>query len=78
MPAYSRRLHPTRRPYAFPGLLFRGYCERRMQGNWNNRQAYYRCRLPAQYAIVNRGDGRAGDRPERGGPDRPAQAAVEV
>ncbi|WP_420540712.1 hypothetical protein [Nonomuraea roseoviolacea] len=24
-----------------------------MQGNWNNRQAYYRCRFPAQYAIVN-------------------------
>ena len=24
-----------------------------MQGNWNNHQAYYRCRFPAQYAIVN-------------------------
>lgn len=50
---YSQRLHPTRRPYAFRGVLFCGYCERRMQGNWNNRQAYYRCRFPAQYALVN-------------------------
>jgi hypothetical protein len=52
---YSQRPHPTRRPYAFRGGggLFCGYCERRMQGNWNNRQAYYRCRFPAQYAIVN-------------------------
>ncbi|MFI6298347.1 recombinase family protein [Nonomuraea sp. NPDC050790] len=50
---YSQRPHPTRRPYAFRGVLFCGYCERRMQGNWNNQQAYYRCRFPAQYAITN-------------------------
>ncbi|NBE91836.1 recombinase family protein [Nonomuraea sp. KC401] len=50
---FSQRPHPTRRPYAFRGVLFCGYCERRMQGNWNNRQAYYRCRFPAQYAITN-------------------------
>lgn len=24
-----------------------------MQGNWNNQQAYYRCRFPAEYAMVN-------------------------
>ncbi|MFI7453680.1 recombinase family protein [Nonomuraea sp. NPDC049714] len=53
---FSHRPHPTRRPYAFRGVLFCGYCERRMQGNWNNHQAYYRCRFPAQYAIVNQLD----------------------
>jgi hypothetical protein len=31
-------------------VLFCGYCERRMQGTWNNQQAYYRCRLPARHA----------------------------
>ncbi|MGW6494978.1 recombinase family protein [Nonomuraea angiospora] len=55
---YSQRPHPTRRPHAFRRGLFCGYCERRMQGNWNNRQAYYRCRFPAQYAIVNELDHR--------------------
>jgi hypothetical protein len=47
---YSQRPRPTRRRYALRGVLFCGYCERRMQGNWNNQQAYYRCRLPAQDA----------------------------
>ncbi|MEU6718683.1 recombinase family protein [Nonomuraea sp. NPDC046802] len=50
---YSQRPRPTRRPYALRGVLFCGYCERRMQGNWNNQQAYYRCRFPNQYAILN-------------------------
>ncbi len=45
--------HPTRRPYALRGVLFCGYCNRRMQGNWNNDQAYYRCRYPAEYALAN-------------------------
>lgn len=45
--------HRTRRPYIFRGVLFCGYCERRMQGNWNNKQAYYRCRYPQEYALVN-------------------------
>ncbi|MEU8108407.1 recombinase family protein [Nonomuraea muscovyensis] len=50
---FSHRPHRTRRPYAFRGVLFCGYCKRRMKGNWNNQQAYYRCRFPAQYAITN-------------------------
>jgi site-specific DNA recombinase len=25
-------------------------------GNWNNDQAYYRCRFPAEYALANRVD----------------------
>jgi site-specific DNA recombinase len=44
----------TRRPYCFRGVLFCGYCERRMQGNWNNNQAYYRCRFPQEYALANK------------------------
>ncbi|WP_206185060.1 recombinase family protein, partial [Thermoactinospora rubra] len=43
----------TNRAYVFRGVLFCGYCERRMQGNWNNKQAYYRCRFPDEYALVN-------------------------
>lgn len=27
-----------------------------MQGNWNNNQAYYRCRFPAEYALANHVD----------------------
>ncbi|WP_218671136.1 zinc ribbon domain-containing protein [Microbispora sp. GKU 823] len=49
----AHRPHPTRRPYALRGVLFCGYCDRRMQGNWNNDQAYYRCRYPAEYALAN-------------------------
>lgn len=30
---FSQRPRPSRRPYAFRGVLFCGYCERRMQGN---------------------------------------------
>jgi site-specific DNA recombinase len=52
----SHRPHPTRRPYAYRGVLFCGYCVRRMQGNWNNNQAYYRCRFPTEYALANRID----------------------
>lgn len=42
--------HRTRRPYALRGVLF---CGRRMQGNWNHCQPYYRCRYPAEYALAN-------------------------
>jgi site-specific DNA recombinase len=31
-----------------------GLCQRRMQGNWNNGQPYYRCRYPCEYALANR------------------------
>jgi hypothetical protein len=36
------------------GMLHCAVCRRRMQGNWNNEQAYYRCRFPAEYALANR------------------------
>lgn len=50
----THKPHRTRRPYAFRGCLHCGYCERKMQGNWNNDQAYYRCRFPAEYALANK------------------------
>jgi site-specific DNA recombinase len=52
----SHRPHPTPRPYALRGVLLCGYCGRKMQGNWNNKQAYYRCRFPEQYALANKID----------------------
>ncbi|WP_396450456.1 recombinase family protein [Actinomadura sp.] len=51
--SYSKKGNPTSRPYVFRGCLHCGYCTRKMQGNWNNQQAYYRCRFPAEYAMVN-------------------------
>ncbi|RSN61941.1 recombinase family protein [Actinomadura sp. WAC 06369] len=50
----THKPHRTRRPYAFRGCLYCGYCERKMQGNWNNDQAYYRCRFPEEYALANK------------------------
>ncbi|MBO2451655.1 recombinase family protein [Actinomadura barringtoniae] len=50
---YSKKGNPTRRPYAFRGCIRCGYCDRKLQGNWNNKQAYYRCRFPQEYALVN-------------------------
>ncbi|WP_143020404.1 zinc ribbon domain-containing protein [Sinosporangium album] len=49
---YSQRPHL----YAFRGILFCGYCQRRMQGNWNNKQPYSRCLFPREYALVNQLD----------------------
>jgi site-specific DNA recombinase len=55
----SRKPHkPHRRPrvYALRGVLLCSLCDRRMTGNWNNDQAYYRCRFPTEYALANRVD----------------------
>jgi site-specific DNA recombinase len=48
--------HRLPRVYALRGVLLCGLCDRRMTGNWNNEQAYYRCRFPAEYALANRVD----------------------
>ncbi|MFI0372046.1 hypothetical protein ACH35V_29635 [Actinomadura sp. 1N219] len=50
---YSKKGNLTPRPYVFRGCLSCGYCTRKMQGNWNNQQAYYRYRFPTEYAVVN-------------------------
>jgi site-specific DNA recombinase len=49
-----RRPRSSPRAYPLRGVLFCGTCERRMQGSWNNDQAYYRCTFPAEYARANR------------------------
>lgn len=50
---YAKKGNPTRRPYVFRGCILCGYCSRKMHGNWNNQQAYYRCRFPQEYALIN-------------------------
>ena len=49
----TRRPRSSPRPYVLRGLLFCGICARRMQGSWNNDQAYYRCTYPYEYARTN-------------------------
>jgi DNA invertase Pin-like site-specific DNA recombinase len=49
----NRRPRSSPRPYVLRGLLFCGICTRRMQGSWNNGQAYYRCTYPCEYARTN-------------------------
>ncbi len=46
--------HRVKRPYQLRGVLFCGYCDRRMQGEWNNQAPYYRCRFPLEYALSNK------------------------
>jgi site-specific DNA recombinase len=46
--------HRVRRPYQLRGVIFCGYCQRRMQGEWNHDAPYYRCRFPQEYALANR------------------------
>jgi site-specific DNA recombinase len=46
--------HRGRRQYVFRGGVHCGICHRRMEGSWNNDEAYYRCRFPQEYALANR------------------------
>ena len=46
--------HNRPRAYALRGVLHCGLCGRKMGGKWNNDQAYYLCRFPAEYALANR------------------------
>jgi site-specific DNA recombinase len=39
------------REYLLAGLVRCGICNRRMQGQWNHNQAYYRCRYRDDYAV---------------------------
>ena len=41
------------RPYVLRGRLYCGFCDRRMQGQYNHGVAYYRCRYPKEYALAN-------------------------
>ena len=53
---HARGAAPDRglRAYVFRGLLRCSICNRLMQGAWNNDEAYYRCRIPEEYATANR------------------------
>ncbi|MGC0319288.1 recombinase family protein [Kitasatospora acidiphila] len=44
----------TRNLYLLRGSFICIDCTRRMQGNWSHGEAYYRCRIPAEYALANR------------------------
>jgi hypothetical protein len=46
--------HRRQRSYALRGIVLCGVCNRRMSGKWNNDQAYYCCRYPAEYALANK------------------------
>jgi DNA invertase Pin-like site-specific DNA recombinase len=52
----QHRPHARPRSYALRGVLHCGLCGRKMSGKWNNEQAYYLCRFPAEYAFANRVD----------------------
>lgn len=53
--APERKPRPsTRRAYLLSGLVVCGLCGRRMQGNWNNGKAHYRCSLRSDYAVGDR------------------------
>ncbi|GAB3852157.1 recombinase family protein [Dactylosporangium cerinum] len=49
----AHRQHRTRHPYVFRGVVHCGVCQRRMQGQYSNGVAYYRCRYPQEYALAN-------------------------
>lgn len=49
----ERKPRRTPRPYLLRGLIYCGLCGRKMQGNWNNDRAHYRCRLASEYALAN-------------------------
>ena len=51
-----RKARSTPRPYLLRGLLVCGICGRRMGGQHNHDQAYYRCRYPTEYALTNNVD----------------------
>jgi site-specific DNA recombinase len=50
----QHKQHAAPRSYALRGVMLCGLCGRRMSGKWNNGQAYYLCRFPAEYALANK------------------------
>jgi site-specific DNA recombinase len=48
-----RKARSTPRPYLLRGLLVCGICGRRMGGQHNHDEAYYRCRYPTEYALTD-------------------------
>jgi DNA invertase Pin-like site-specific DNA recombinase len=52
----QHKQHRRSRTYPLRGVLLCGLCGRRMGAKWNNDQAYYLCRYPAEYALANKVD----------------------
>ena len=46
------RRERTKHTYLLSGHVRCAECGRRMQGSWNHKRAYYRCKFPAEYAIA--------------------------
>jgi site-specific DNA recombinase len=46
------RREQTRNTYVLSGMVRCAQCGRKMQGSWNHGQAYYRCKFPSEYAVV--------------------------
>ncbi|MEU5727169.1 recombinase family protein [Micromonospora sp. NPDC047738] len=59
----------TRSPYVFRGMIYCAACDRRMQGQYNHGDAYYRCRFPQEYTLA--GPASPQRVPTRGRPHRP-------
>ncbi|WP_347404795.1 recombinase family protein [Micromonospora sp. WMMD1102] len=51
-----KRAHRSRHPYVFKSLVSCGVCGRKIQGQHSHGVAYYRCRFPQEYALVNKVD----------------------
>ena len=48
-PGHEHHQHRTRHPYVLKGLVYCALCDRRMQGQQSNGEAYYRCRYALEY-----------------------------
>jgi site-specific DNA recombinase len=52
-PGREHKKHRSRHPYVLKGLVYCAICQRRMQGQRSNGEAYYRCRYAQEYALAN-------------------------
>jgi DNA invertase Pin-like site-specific DNA recombinase len=55
-PGHEHKKHRSRHPYVLKGLVYCAICQRRMQGQRSNGEAYYRCRYAQEYALANKID----------------------
>ena len=52
-PGHEHKQHRARHLYVFKGIVYCALCSRKMQGQQNNGEAYYRCRYAQEYALAN-------------------------
>ena len=50
----EHKTHRSRHLYVLKGLDYCAVCQRRMQGQRSNGEAYYRCRYAQEYALANK------------------------